>query len=132
MSCYRIYDADLPEFSFALDVYQSEITPDLHWYHLQEYQAPKTIDPDKAELRIELAKQAVRQVFKLDDHQLFCKTRVRQRGKQQYQKQDNQGEMFQVREGRASSRPIDLPELHEAVGLGVWERPEQYAVYDAE
>ncbi len=102
ISCYRVYDADLPEFSFALDVYQSEISPSMHWYHLQEYQAPKTIDQDKAEARIEWAKQAVRQVFQIDDEMLFCKTRKRQRGKQQYQKQDNQGELFQVREGLAS------------------------------
>ena len=102
VSCYRLYDADLPEFSFALDVYQSEISPSTHWYHLQEYQAPKLIDADKAEARIELAKQAVKQVFEIDDAMLFCKTRKRQRGSAQYQKQDNQGELFQVREGQAS------------------------------
>lgn len=102
ISCYRVYDADLPEFSFALDVYQSEITPSMRWYHLQEYQAPRTIDPDRAEARIKGAKQAVRQVFQIDDEMLFCKTRVRQRGRRQYQKQDNQRELFQVREGRAS------------------------------
>jgi 23S rRNA (guanine2445-N2)-methyltransferase / 23S rRNA (guanine2069-N7)-methyltransferase len=102
VSCYRLYDADLPEFSFALDVYQSEISPSMHWYHLQEYQAPKFIDADKAEARIELAKQAVKKVFEIDDTMLFCKTRKRQRGKQQYEKQDNQGELFQVREGQAS------------------------------
>lgn len=102
ISCYRVYDADLPEFSFALDVYQSEISPSMHWYHLQEYQAPKTIEQQKAEVRIEWAKQAVKQVFQIDDEMLFCKTRKRQRGKQQYQKLDNQGEMFQVREGSAS------------------------------
>ncbi|MCP4186890.1 MAG: bifunctional 23S rRNA (guanine(2069)-N(7))-methyltransferase RlmK/23S rRNA (guanine(2445)-N(2))-methyltransferase RlmL [Gammaproteobacteria bacterium] len=102
VSCYRIYDADLPEFAFALDVYQSEITPSLRWYHLQEYQAPKTIDPDVATQRIELAKTAVLQAFDIDDSQLFCKTRQRQRGSKQYQKLDKQGELFQVREGQAS------------------------------
>ena len=102
VSCYRIYDADLPEFSFALDVYQSEISPSLYWYHMQEYQAPKTIDEDKAESRIELARQAVKQVFEIDDSLLYCKTRRRQRGRQQYQKQDNQGELFQIKEGQAS------------------------------
>jgi len=102
VSCYRIYDADLPEFSFALDVYQSEIYPSTSWYHLQEYQAPKTIDPDVAAGRIELAKQAVLEAFDIDESLLYCKTRQRQRGAKQYQKQDNQGELFQVREGAAS------------------------------
>ena len=102
VSCYRVYDADLPEFSFALDVYQSEVNPAVHWYHLQEYQAPKTIEEKVAEARIELAKQAVKQVFEIEDQYLFCKTKKRQRGKQQHQKQDSQGELFQVREGNAS------------------------------
>ena len=102
VSCYRIYDADLPEFSFALDVYQSEISSDTRWYHLQEYQAPKTIDPNVAAQRIEWAKAAVQKVFDIDEAQLFCKTRQRQQGDRQYQKPDNQGELFQVREGAAS------------------------------
>ena len=102
VNCYRVYDADLPEFSFALDVYQSEVNPAIHWYHLQEYQAPKTIEEKIAESRIELAKQAVKQVFEIEEQYLFCKTKKRQRGKQQHQKQDSQGELFQVREGSAS------------------------------
>ena len=102
VSCFRVYDADLPEFAFALDVYRSDITPDLYWYHLQEYQAPKTIDAEIAEQRIELAKQAVLQTFEIDESVLYCKTRQRQRGKKQYQKQDHQGELFQVREGDAA------------------------------
>lgn len=102
VTCYRVYDADLPEFSFALDVYQSEVNPVIHWYHLQEYQAPKTIEEKIAEARIELAKQAVKQVFDIEGQYLFCKTKKRQRGKQQHQKQDSQGELFQVREGSAS------------------------------
>ena len=102
IDCYRIYDADLPEFAFALDVYQSDITPSISWYHLQEYQAPKTIDAEVAEKRIELAKEAVQHTFGIEESLLFCKTRQRQRGKKQYQKQDHQGELFQVREGDAT------------------------------
>lgn len=101
ISCYRVYDADLPEFAFALDKYTNALNPPQAWYHLQEYQAPKTIDPEKAERRIKLAQLLVKQVFGLDDKELFCKLRQRQRGKLQYQKQDKQGELFQVREGSA-------------------------------
>lgn len=102
VKCYRVYDADLPEFAFSLDIYQSDISAHTRWYHLQEYQAPRTIETDVAEQRIELAKIAVRQAFDIDESLLFCKTRQRQRGKKQYQKQDNQGELFQVREGDAA------------------------------
>ena len=102
VSCFRVYDADLPEFAFALDVYHSDITPDLCWYHMQEYQAPKTIDAEIAEQRIDMAKQAVLHTFDIDESVLYCKTRQRQRGRKQYQKQDHQGELFQVREGDAA------------------------------
>ena len=101
ISCYRVYDADLPEFAFALDRYANALNPDQAWYLLQEYQAPKTVDADKAEHRIELAQQVVKKLFDLKDDQLFSKLRQRQRGKFQYEKLDRQGEMFQVREGAA-------------------------------
>ena len=102
VSCYRLYDADLPEFSFALDRYQSEIAPEVEWYHLQEYKAPATIDADKAEYRISLATEVVRELFSIPDGRLFCKTRSRQRGSSQYQKQDSKNEFYLVREGAAS------------------------------
>jgi 23S rRNA (guanine2445-N2)-methyltransferase / 23S rRNA (guanine2069-N7)-methyltransferase len=100
--CYRVYDADLPEFAFALDRYQSEIAPDLECFHLQEYQAPASIDAATAGQRIEVAQDVVKAVFNLPDERLFCKVRSRQRGAGQYQKQDNRGEFLQVREGAAS------------------------------
>jgi 23S rRNA (guanine2445-N2)-methyltransferase / 23S rRNA (guanine2069-N7)-methyltransferase len=102
VSCYRIYDADLPEFAFALDRYQSEIAPGVEWFHLQEYQAPTSIETDKAEYRIRVAADVVKDLFSIPDDQLFCKTRSRQRGSGQYQKQDHRGEFYQVREGAAS------------------------------
>lgn len=102
ISCYRLYDADLPEFAFALDCYQSEIASEQLWFHLQEYQAPASIDPALAEYRIKLAADVVRELFGISEQQLFCKTRSRQRGSSQYQKQDSRGEYFQVREGEAS------------------------------
>jgi 23S rRNA (guanine2445-N2)-methyltransferase / 23S rRNA (guanine2069-N7)-methyltransferase len=102
VSCYRIYDADLPEFSFALDRYQSEIAPEVEWYHLQEYQAPASIDADKAEYRIGLAAAVVRELFSVPEDRLFCKIRSRQRGSSQYQKKDSKNEFYQVREGTAS------------------------------
>jgi 23S rRNA (guanine2445-N2)-methyltransferase / 23S rRNA (guanine2069-N7)-methyltransferase len=42
VSCYRIYDADLPEYAVAVDLYEQSA-------HVQEYQAPKTVDEKKAE-----------------------------------------------------------------------------------
>ena len=101
ISCYRLYDADLPEFSFSLDRYQSAIDPSMEWLHLQEYKAPASIDVGVAAQRIEIAQRVVAEVFAIPEDRLFCKTRSRQRGADQYQKQDNRGEFSQVREGEA-------------------------------
>ncbi len=101
IDCYRIYDADLPEFAFALDFYRSALDPDDGWYHLQEYQAPASIDAQLAARRLEWSQAAVRQVFAVDAGHLYVKTRQRQRGKAQYQRRDSQREWLPVREGQA-------------------------------
>ena len=44
INCYRVYDADLPEYAVAVDVYHGDKT----WVNVQEYEAPKTIDQAKA------------------------------------------------------------------------------------
>ena len=51
VSCYRVYDADLPEYAAAIDVYiQSEADVNAEgaplWLHIQEYAAPAEIRED--------------------------------------------------------------------------------------
>ena len=92
--CFRLYDADLPEFNLAVDVYDGRL-------HVQEYAPPKTIDPDKAATRFKLALRAIRHVMGLHRDKVFLKVRERQSGKQQYEKQAKRGKFFEVREGRA-------------------------------
>src|SRR5207248_3091285 len=43
VSCYRVYDADMPEYAFAIDVYRA-IEPDELWLYVQEYAAPGEIE----------------------------------------------------------------------------------------
>lgn len=92
--CYRVYDADMPEFNLALDVYEGQL-------HVQEYAPPKSIDPEKAEARFKLALIAIRHVFGLHREQVFIKVRSRQKGNQQYEKQGSKGRFVEVREGQA-------------------------------
>ena len=42
ITCYRLYDADMPEFAVAIDVYFDD--SETVWLHVQEYAAPKSID----------------------------------------------------------------------------------------
>lgn len=92
--CYRVYDADMPEFNIAIDVYEDKL-------HVQEYAPPKTVDPEKAEARFKLALHVIRHIFGLQREKVFIKVRSKQKGKQQYEKQNNQGKFFEVREGQA-------------------------------
>ena len=82
---YRIYDADIPEYSAAIDVYEN-VDSD-KYIHIQEYQAPKTIDNHKAQKRFKEIQQAVFQYFQVGPDHVSCKLRKRNRGTDQYQKQ---------------------------------------------
>jgi 23S rRNA (guanine2069-N7)-methyltransferase / 23S rRNA (guanine2445-N2)-methyltransferase len=50
VSCYRLYDADMPEYSFAIDRYAEAGGGDV-WLYVQEYAAPKTIEPEAVQRR---------------------------------------------------------------------------------
>lgn len=92
--CFRVYDADMPEYNLAVDVYEQ-------WLHVQEYAPPKTIDPAKAEQRFKSALAIIREVFGLHREKVFIKVRSRQSGKKQYEKQGSAGKFLEVQEGRA-------------------------------
>ncbi len=96
ISCYRVYDADLPEYALAIDLYQGEN----RWVHVQEYQAPNTVDPTKAAQRLRDALHTIKEVLQVSNDQLFLKQRRRQKGQAQYERYDQRGEYHQVQEGQ--------------------------------
>lgn len=92
--CYRLYDADLPEYAVAIDQYED-------WLHVQEYVPPKTIDESKAERRLLDILAVLPEVTGIPAEKIVLKRRERQAGKKQYEKQDEQQERMEVREGQA-------------------------------
>lgn len=92
VQCYRVYDADMPEYSMAVDVYGD-------WVHVQEYAAPKSIDPEKAKARMFDAIAAIPQALGVDKSKVVIKRRERQSGTKQYQRQAEQGKFVEVNEG---------------------------------
>lgn len=92
VACYRLYDADLPEYAIAIDLYPSEGTL---WVHAQEYEAPASIDPVKAETRLIEALAVIPAVLAIAPEQLVLKVRRRQKGTAQYEKQA-QSEQFRI------------------------------------
>ena len=95
ITCFRVYDADLPEYALAVDLYQA----DLRWVHVQEYQAPATIEPAKARSRLREALAVVAQLFEVPEDRLILKVRKRQKGVAQYEKQGQSGSFITVQEG---------------------------------
>ncbi|MDQ2696836.1 MAG: bifunctional 23S rRNA (guanine(2069)-N(7))-methyltransferase RlmK/23S rRNA (guanine(2445)-N(2))-methyltransferase RlmL [Pseudomonadota bacterium] len=90
--CYRLYDADLPEYNVAVDVYEQ-------WVHVQEYAPPRSVDPEAARGRLAQIMAAVPAVLGVAREQVFSKTRQRQPGIRQYEKQAEGGDFHEVREG---------------------------------
>ncbi|MWN04816.1 bifunctional 23S rRNA (guanine(2069)-N(7))-methyltransferase RlmK/23S rRNA (guanine(2445)-N(2))-methyltransferase RlmL [Gilliamella sp. Pas-s95] len=91
LECYRLYDADLPEYNVAIDRYKDKIV-------MQEYAAPKNIDPQKTRQRLFDIINATMSVLELTADQLVLKTREKQKGKQQYQKLGQKQDYFLVHE----------------------------------
>ncbi|MEO5346639.1 MAG: bifunctional 23S rRNA (guanine(2069)-N(7))-methyltransferase RlmK/23S rRNA (guanine(2445)-N(2))-methyltransferase RlmL [Magnetococcus sp. YQC-9] len=71
VSCYRLYDADIPEYAVAVDVYGP-------WVHLQEYRAPAGVDPEAARRRLGEVLAVLPQTLGVDPEKIHCKTRRRQ------------------------------------------------------
>ncbi len=93
VSCYRLYDADLPEYAVAIDRYEQ-------WLHVQEYAPPATVDATRARERLEQVMAALPAALELPAENVFLKVRQRQRGPSQYQKQAQQGRFHEVHEGQ--------------------------------
>ncbi len=95
ISCYRLYDADLPEYAVAVDIYQGEQT----WVNVQEYESPKTIDPHKANQRLAGIMAEIPRVLGIPSQQVFLKIRRKQRNSDQYEKQGDSRNFHIVSEG---------------------------------
>ncbi len=79
IECYRLYDADLPDYKAAIDRYRDFLV-------IQEYAAPKTIEPEKARRRLLDMVRAAIAVTGVDANKVVLKTREKQKGNNQYQK----------------------------------------------
>ncbi|GAB2658170.1 bifunctional 23S rRNA (guanine(2069)-N(7))-methyltransferase RlmK/23S rRNA (guanine(2445)-N(2))-methyltransferase RlmL [Arenimonas aestuarii] len=104
VSCFRAYDADLPEYSAAVDVYNEDGGDARLFVHVQEYEAPRSIPEADARRRFGELLDAVRDTFGVPPAQVSIKTRARGKGGSKYGNMDRRGETFVVREGDARLR----------------------------
>lgn len=95
VSCYRLYDADMPEYAVAVDCYG-------RYVHVAEYKAPRDVPEEAAQRRLGEIRAALPEALGIPAEDIIYKQRSRQRGSEQYQKQGSKGELVTVQEGRAS------------------------------
>ena len=95
IACYRLYDADLPEYAVAVDVYEGE----QRWVVVQEYAAPASVDPRDARRRLREALSVIPEVLEVPETQLFFRVRRQQKGNSQYERLGETGRFHEVTEG---------------------------------
>ncbi len=81
ISCYRVYDADIPQYAIAVDIYEN-------WVHVQEYEPPRTVDTVQAFVRLNDAVDAISAILQTDKSRIILKTRKKQSGAEQYTRHD--------------------------------------------
>jgi 23S rRNA (guanine2445-N2)-methyltransferase / 23S rRNA (guanine2069-N7)-methyltransferase len=100
VSCFRAYDADMPEYAFAIDLYQSDPAGSAgRWLYVQEYAPPATVDKDRARARREEAISVLTEVTGLESGAIYWRTRRPQKGKSQYEAIAEVDERVVVEEG---------------------------------
>ena len=116
VTCYRVYDADLPDYSAAIDLYEGSATTPGRWLVIAEYAAPREVDPALAEARLLDILTLAPRILQVDPDNVFAKARIRSRGGSQYGKQaggtspsGQHGKGGKPRGTRSGSAPANRP-----------------------
>jgi 23S rRNA (guanine2445-N2)-methyltransferase / 23S rRNA (guanine2069-N7)-methyltransferase len=98
VTCYRLYDADMPEYAFAVDLYHA-IEPDEDWLYVQEYAAPAEIEREAVHRRRGEVLAVLPEVTGVGHQRIRQRTRRRTPRGEQYQPLDGPGEFHVIEEG---------------------------------
>jgi len=92
VTCYRIYDHDLPQFPFILEIYEDRL-------YVSEYKRRHNLSEEEHESWLHACKIVMSEVLKVSIENIFIKTRQRKEGRLgQYQKVDEIKNEFIVEE----------------------------------
>lgn len=104
VTCYRVYDADLPDYAVAIELYEGSETPG-RWLSVAEYAPPGSVDADLARRRLLDVLAIAPHVLKVAPEDVSVRVRTRSRGGSQY------ADEARGREARPSRRTgaVELP-----------------------
>lgn len=100
VDCFRAYDADLPEYAAAIDVYTDALGGE-RWLHVQEYAAPAEIPEAVTRRRFGELLAGAADALEVPRERIATKTRARGKGGSKYGQLSHRGELLTVREGEA-------------------------------
>jgi 23S rRNA (cytosine1962-C5)-methyltransferase len=92
ITCYRVYDNDLTEFPFCIELYEDKI-------YLAEYLRRYSLTDEEHEAWLESCIEVIGKVLAVSNENVFIKQRKRKSNRQdQYEKTDTQQQYFTVEE----------------------------------
>ena len=103
VTCYRLYDADMPEYAFAIDLYRT-LEPEEDWLYVQEYAAPPEIEPEAVQRRRGEVLASLPEATGVPGERIRVRTRRRTRGADQYEKVNERERFHVVGEGELKFR----------------------------
>ncbi|HVW39256.1 MAG TPA: bifunctional 23S rRNA (guanine(2069)-N(7))-methyltransferase RlmK/23S rRNA (guanine(2445)-N(2))-methyltransferase RlmL, partial [Pirellulales bacterium] len=92
ITCYRLYDRDIPEIPLAVDRYEDCL-------HLAEYERPHDRTPGEHADWLDLMARTAAKTLEVSPANVFMKRRERQRGTAQYERFAEAGHALEVNEG---------------------------------
>ena len=84
VTCYRVYDADLPDYAAAIDLYEGAPDTPGRWLVVSEYAAPRSVDPALAAARMHDILAIAPRVLDVEPDRVAARSRTRARGGSQY------------------------------------------------
>ena len=109
VTCYRVYDADLPDYAVSIELYEGSETPG-RWLTVSEYAPPRGVDPALARRRLLDVLAIAPRVLGVEPVDVSLRVRTRARGGSQYADEGAVGAAGSRRD-RSSRRPgsVELP-----------------------
>jgi 23S rRNA (guanine2445-N2)-methyltransferase / 23S rRNA (guanine2069-N7)-methyltransferase len=92
LGCYRLYDADIPEYNLSVDWYDGVA-------RVEEYARPRRVPAEIAERHLRDALHVVAEVLEVDPAEVVLRVRRRRAPGEQHERVDDRGRLREVREG---------------------------------